>query len=185
MARDRKRSKGRGKRSRGTAGKPDNSRARDLGLDDPGIDEANVGDVTPAPDPLKNASPDVDQARAAESGAIRGPSGEVEAGQDAIDEDADYVAAPDEVEGDLVPASRGQLDPAIAAERAAAARPRRERGRLLTFLRNSAEELRRVQWPDRRQTGQATAVTLGFVVIAGAYLGLMDAIWRPLVNAII
>ena len=32
-------------------------------------------------------------------------------------------------------------------------------------------ELQRVQWPDRRQVGQATAVVLGFVVIAGIYLG--------------
>ncbi len=42
-----------------------------------------------------------------------------------------------------------------------------------------------MQWPDRRQVGQATAVVLGFVVLAGGYLGLMDAIWKPIVNAII
>ena len=33
------------------------------------------------------------------------------------------------------------------------------------------DELRRVQWPDRRQVGQGTAVVLGFVVVAGGYLG--------------
>ena len=38
---------------------------------------------------------------------------------------------------------------------------------------------------DRRQVGQATAVVLGFVVIAGAYLGLLDALWKPLVDAIL
>ncbi len=53
------------------------------------------------------------------------------------------------------------------------------------FLRQSAEELKRVQWPDRRQTGQGTAVTLGFVVLAGGFLGLMDAIWKPIIEAII
>jgi preprotein translocase SecE subunit len=42
-----------------------------------------------------------------------------------------------------------------------------------------------VQWPNRRQVGQATAVVLGFVVIAGSYLGVLDAIWQPLVNAIL
>ena len=42
-----------------------------------------------------------------------------------------------------------------------------------------------MQWPDRRHVGQATAVVLGFVVLAGGYLGLMDAIWKPLVNAIL
>ena len=46
-------------------------------------------------------------------------------------------------------------------------------------------ELRRVQWPNRRQVGQATAVVLGFVVIAGGYLGLLDALWKPLIDAIL
>jgi preprotein translocase SecE subunit len=58
-------------------------------------------------------------------------------------------------------------------------------GRAADFLRASWAELRRVQWPDRRQVGQGTAVTLGFVVVAGAYLGLLDAIWNPLIQAIL
>src|SRR5690349_14994516 len=58
-------------------------------------------------------------------------------------------------------------------------------GRAADFLRASYLELRRVQWPDRRQVGQGTAVTLGFVIVAGAYLGLLDAIWKPVINAIL
>ena len=58
-------------------------------------------------------------------------------------------------------------------------------GRAVDFLRASYAELRRVQWPDRRQVGQGTAVTLGFVVVAGAYLGLLDAIWNPIIQAIL
>ena len=58
-------------------------------------------------------------------------------------------------------------------------------GRFFDFLRASWAELQRVQWPDRRQVGQATAVVLGFVVIAGAYLGLADAAAQKLVNLII
>ncbi|MGH2969131.1 MAG: preprotein translocase subunit SecE, partial [Solirubrobacteraceae bacterium] len=46
-------------------------------------------------------------------------------------------------------------------------------------------ELKRVQWPDRRHVGQGTAVTLGFVVLAGGYLGLLDALWKPLIEAIL
>ena len=42
-----------------------------------------------------------------------------------------------------------------------------------------------MQWPNRRQVGQATAVVLGFVVIAGGYLGLLDALWKPLIEAIL
>jgi preprotein translocase SecE subunit len=58
-------------------------------------------------------------------------------------------------------------------------------GRAIDFLKASANELRRVQWPDRRQVGQGTAVTVGFVVVAGAYLGLLDAIWNPVIQAIL
>ncbi len=42
-----------------------------------------------------------------------------------------------------------------------------------------------MQWPDRRHVGQGTAVTLGFTVLAGGYLGLLDAIWKPLIEAIL
>jgi preprotein translocase SecE subunit len=58
-------------------------------------------------------------------------------------------------------------------------------GRAADFLRASYQELRRVQWPDRRQVGQGTAVRLGFVLVAGAYLGLLDAIWNPVIQAIL
>jgi len=78
-----------------------------------------------------------------------------------------------------------ELDPAVYDEIAPDRPGRRKRGRVLTFLGHVVDELRRVQWPDRRHTGQGTAVTLGFVVIAGAFLGLMDAIWKPLIEAIL
>jgi preprotein translocase SecE subunit len=57
--------------------------------------------------------------------------------------------------------------------------------RFLNFLRASWAELKRVQWPDRRQVGQATAVVLGFVVVAGAFLGVIDALTQRLVDLII
>ena len=58
-------------------------------------------------------------------------------------------------------------------------------GRFFDFLRASWSELQRVQWPDRRQVGQATAVVIGFVVVAGAYLGLADAAAQKIVDLII
>ena len=53
------------------------------------------------------------------------------------------------------------------------------------FIRACWAELQRVQWPDRRQVGQATAVVLGFVVIAGAFLGLADVIAQQIVDLIL
>jgi preprotein translocase subunit SecE len=57
--------------------------------------------------------------------------------------------------------------------------------RVLNFLRASWAELQRVQWPDRRQVAQATAVVIGFVAVAGAYLGLADAAAQKIVDYIL
>jgi preprotein translocase SecE subunit len=57
--------------------------------------------------------------------------------------------------------------------------------RAVAFLRASWAELQRMQWPDRRQTSQATAVVLGFVVIAGVYLGVADWIAQKIVNLVV
>ena len=82
-----------------------------------------------------------------------------------------------------------ELDPAVTEEReervARQAGRRRSRGRIFTFLGHVVDELRRVQWPDRQHVAQGTAVTLGFVVVAGTFLGLMDALWKPLIEAIL
>jgi preprotein translocase SecE subunit len=178
MARDRQRAKQR-RRRQGASG-PGGSRpsqrsraARDIGLDDAGVEDAGLGEGTPVPGPLEHSSADVDQARLAEAGAIPPEIGDDEDFED------DFERAPDEAEEDLVPA--GELDPAVAEER----RARKPRGRAITFLRHCVDELRRVQWPNRRQVGQATAVVLGFVVLAGGYLGLLDALWRPVIDAIL
>ena len=169
MARDRQRAKARrAKRQPGGGGPAAGSastNARDIGLDQADADDAGLGNTAP-PEPTKHAMPDVEQARMAESA-------EPVAGvfDDELHDD-------DELEETVAPAGR-------RVERAHDGRPRKRRGRLLTFLRHCVDELRRVQWPDRRQVGQGTAVTLGFVVIAGGYLGLLDAIWKPLIEAIL
>jgi preprotein translocase subunit SecE len=63
--------------------------------------------------------------------------------------------------------------------------PVRGGNRAIGFLRASWAELQRVQWPDRRQVFQATAVVLGFVAIAGAYLGLADYVAKEIVEFIL
>lgn len=66
-----------------------------------------------------------------------------------------------------------------------AAPPKQGGSRLLHFLRACWAELQRVDWPDRRQVGQATAVVLGFVVVAGAFLGLADVLAQKIVDLIL
>ena len=82
------------------------------------------------------------------------------------------------------PREDDRLDPAVA-EREHERPERRRRAGLIAFLGHVVDELRRVQWPDRRHVAQGTAVVLGFVVIAGSYLGLLDAIWKPLIEKIL
>jgi preprotein translocase subunit SecE len=57
--------------------------------------------------------------------------------------------------------------------------------RAIAFLRASWAELQRVQWPDRRQVTQATTVVLGFVAVAGVYLGAADWAAQKIVNFIL
>jgi preprotein translocase subunit SecE len=208
MARDRQRAKQRRRRQGGPGGSRAASRtppARDIGLDDARVDDAGLGEGapapgplgegspvpgvlgegTPVPSPLEHASADVDEARLAEAGAVPpevGDEDDLAPGvyEDELHGDEDVERAPDEAEADLVPAGAAHGEHHTGAEIR-----RRQRGRILTFLRHCVDELRRVQWPNRRQVGQATAVVLGFVVIAGGYLGLLDALWKPLIDAIL
>ena len=84
------------------------------------------------------------------------------------------------------PARRGRHD---AAETESAQHPathkRSPPARFIAFLKASWAELQRVQWPDRHQVAQATAVVLGFVVVAGLYLGLADRVAQELVDLIL
>ncbi len=70
-----------------------------------------------------------------------------------------------------------------------AARPAAPRqhlpGRAIAFLRASWAELQRVQWPNRSQVTQATAVVLDFVAVAGIYFGIADYVAKEVVEAIL
>jgi preprotein translocase subunit SecE len=61
----------------------------------------------------------------------------------------------------------------------------KHRPRLVQFFYAVVAELRRVQWPDRQALTTLTGVVLGFVLIAGGYLGLLDAIFSRLVQSIL
>jgi preprotein translocase SecE subunit len=58
-------------------------------------------------------------------------------------------------------------------------------GRVAAFLSACWAELQRVQWPDRRALTQLTGIVLFFVILAGAYLGALDAVFSKLIQAIL
>ena len=94
----------------------------------------------------------------------------------------------EELEADEIDEVPGQKPRVRAVDKAAGAggQPTKPGGfRLFQFFKASWAELQRVQWPDRRQVAQATAVVLGFVVIAGAYLGLADAAAQKVIDFIL
>jgi preprotein translocase subunit SecE len=74
----------------------------------------------------------------------------------------------------------------LAASDAPAPAPRQVPGnRLINFLQGSWRELQRVQWPNRPQVMQATGVVIGFVIVAGVFLGLADTVAGKLVTLIL
>ncbi len=174
MARDRKRAKQRQRRRQQQQARP---QERPGGVaDDEIVHDAHEDEPNASPDPLAHASADVDIAELAEAsvrepGAPDGPLAE------------DEYPHLDETEGaDAIQEDRAQVQ--AATGRPGAELPR-EGNRFVNFLRACVAELGRVQWPDRRHVGQATGVVLGFVVIAGSYLGLLDAVFSRLMEAIL
>jgi preprotein translocase SecE subunit len=125
------------------------------------------------PGSLDHASGDVEEV---EASIVAGAAGIP------VDDDVDVDTDPD-----FVPDAELALDREQAGQGAGdVATTRTVSGsRLVNFLRACWAELQRVQWPDRRQVGQATAVVLGFVVIAGAFLGAADVVAQKLVDLIL
>jgi preprotein translocase SecE subunit len=81
---------------------------------------------------------------------------------------------------------RGGRGAAAAGQaRAAPRREARQRGRFVNFIIQVWAELRRVQWPDRTQLTQATAVVVVFCILAGLYLAFFDWAFSELVQQLI
>jgi preprotein translocase subunit SecE len=91
----------------------------------------------------------------------------------------------DEDDDDFGPEDSGSGGRRRGASTAVSA-PRGHPGnRLVHFLAGSWRELQRVQWPDRRQVMQATGVVIGFVIVAGAFLGVADFVATKVVKLIL
>jgi|SRR5579875_939672 len=131
-------------------------------------------------DPLSHEAADVDVAQP------RLAAGEAEPElPDDEREDAGAGGGGDIVGGDDSGGRRGGGGGGDSEDMRPAPRPARHRNRLIAFLQGCWRELQRVQWPDQRQVVQATGVVIGFVIVAGAYLGLADWVATKIVNFIL
>ena len=131
-----------------------------------------------APDPIEHAAPDVELAEAqltvGRSDLAREPEEAAE-----LEEELEYEA---EQAAGGEPTSGGEVatrSPVEAEHRAVPG------NRLINFIQGSWRELQRVQWPDRRQVMQATGVVIGFVIIAGAFLGVADFLAGKVMNFVL
>jgi preprotein translocase SecE subunit len=145
-------------------------------------------DEDEAPSPLEHAAPDAELAEA--QLALGRPEFTSDAPADAEDDDGaleDFEELEDEVDGAAGPdVDAGTRAPAPLESGAQPPSPRAVPGnRLLNFLQGSWRELQRVQWPDRRQVMQATSVVIGFVIVAGVFLGVADFLAGHIMNYIL
>lgn len=181
MARDRQRAKQRKARR---AQNPGPARSEPYRADLPGelehasgeVDEFDATLVAGAGGLPADAQSDADDAFVADEE-------ERQAGRQRLDDedDEDLDAELEQAAVAATPIERTDVVPAGTP----GAATRRGPGRFIGFLRASWAELQRVQWPDRRQVTQATAVVMGFVVVAGLYLGVADWVAKKIVDYII
>jgi preprotein translocase subunit SecE len=168
---------------------------------EPGLATAPVD----APDPIEHASPDVELAEAQlamgrpELARETEPEPEDESPEEAEEElgDEPFGEGPDmpgvfperprvQEGGDGGGAGEPPEGEELVAPGGRTPEPRAQHGnRLINFLQGSWRELQRVQWPDRRQVMQATGVVIGFVIVAGVFLGVADFVATKLMNYIL
>ena len=197
MARDRQRSKQRQAERRARRLEQQGGEAPQPPVENrggiPGVDAPQVGPVGgPAVDPeLAAGAPPQEEGRSDmviedEPQLDDAPASEDEA----LEEIEDWEAAEDFAEDDLVdgvaPTGSGESGYAVKGRRGRDDHAaHRERPRVVQFLIAVWAELQRVQWPKRQALVTLTGVVLGFVLIAGGYLGLLDAIFSELIQAIL
>jgi preprotein translocase subunit SecE len=147
---------------------------------------ANGEDVSP----IAHAAPDVELAEA--QLALGRPEltdgspteAELEEAEEELSVDEQFGAGPNlpgilPERPDIESGELEQIEAPVPEARARAG------NRLINFLQGSWRELQRVQWPDRRQVMQATGVVIGFVIVAGVFLGVADFLAGKLVNFIL
>jgi preprotein translocase SecE subunit len=172
---------------------PDSSRARarqaDPEVDErlgagrssiPGVDGPPTGLPAPGIDPSLAVGAPPEQ---------EGRSDEVIEDEPFLDIDDEHltdeeIEAQEEAERDF--SAAGEAGYEVRARRGRPdAEAHRQRSRVVQFLVAVWAELQRVQWPNRQALTTLTGVVLGFVLIAGGYLGLLDAIFSEIIKAIL
>jgi preprotein translocase SecE subunit len=144
------------------------------------LDDPTTVDPSPAvPPELATGAPPQDEGRSDTVIEDEPPLDEDEA----IEEIEDWEL--DDPEEAVAARGAGEEGYEVRGRRGVEAEAHRDRPRVIQFLIAVWAELQRVQWPNRQALVTLTGVVLGFVLIAGGYLGLLDAIFSELIQAIL
>jgi preprotein translocase SecE subunit len=181
MARNRQRAKQRQAERRAR-------RLADEGVDDQLIDDPTAVDPSPAvPPELAVGAPPTDEGRSDTVIEDEPPLAEDEpplTEEEAYEEIEDWEV--EDPEDAIAAAGAGEAGYEVRGHRGREeGEAHKERPRVVQFLVAVWAELQRVQWPNRQAIVTLTGVVLGFVLIAGGYLGLLDAIFSELIKQIL
>jgi preprotein translocase subunit SecE len=149
--------------------------------------ERRAARLSNRPEPLQGDDPleEVEYAAGAPPADLGFSDATLEAEQEEVEAEADLEEpALDVEEAELADeAERSRRRP--RADGSAPEHGRRRHNKLVGFLINVWAELQRVEWPDRQTLVMLTGVVLLFVIVMGAYLGLLDALFSRLINKIL
>jgi preprotein translocase subunit SecE len=143
-----------------------------------------------APDPIEHASPDAELAEAQLARGRPEQAIEDEEPEQAALDEAEFEREEDEADSSIPGVLPGGPQVEEESDSGATVGPLADRraqtgNRLVNFIQGSWRELQRVQWPDRRQVMQATGVVIGFVIVAGVFLGVADFAASKLMNYVL
>jgi preprotein translocase SecE subunit len=181
MARNRQRAKQRQAERRA-------QRLADEGVDAQQTDDPTAVDPSPAvPPELAVGAPPTDEGRSDTVIEDEPPLTEDEpplTEEEAYEEIEDWEV--DDPEEAIAAGGAGEAGYEVRGRRGReAGETHKNRPRVVQFLVAVWAELQRVQWPNRQAIVTLTGVVLGFVLIAGGYLGLLDAIFSELIKTIL
>jgi preprotein translocase subunit SecE len=139
-----------------------------------------------APDRKSNPGPEpTEPHRENVPGELEHASGEVEEFEASVVGGANGTPDDETTDEELERAAVAAAPAPARRPSSAPAKDSRRGPRFVVFLQACWAELQRVQWPDRRQVFQATGVVIGFVIVAGAYLGVADWAAQKVVDLIL
>jgi preprotein translocase SecE subunit len=147
------------------------------------VAEAELAERGADLDELKGR-PEQGQARAATAPAAPAPS-RADVGVPTDEEPVDKISRRARRREERERKQRAKESEQRRAPKEVKAPAERQRGGVLGFFASCWAELKRVQWPDRETLIQASAITLVFIAIMAAYLGVLDAIFNWLVQRVI